>query len=358
MGIIESLLNFLEKLGGRTLEVAEKPTRRIPRQGTIQQRLKALKELQKETEETKESEREKELEEILEWRRKEITTSFGERLADAVLKYFRGPVESMTKSIKGLDYDLYRANIRMSKEKYVALMILTSIFIGVFSFLFGILIEMDPFTSMMLGLLGFMGGFLYMRNYPRIVWKRRVAEVEKSLPYVLRHIASLLSAGVGIAEALVSVAKADYGVASEEFELIVRDMRAGASFEEALERFEEKMGSENVSRVVKQILRAIKFGGNLAEILYKMAEDFAFEYRMKLVEYVQKVNGIAFIYMFMTIVMPTMFIVALLAGSAFSAQNGGGSLALQPSALAVILLFAFPMLSLIIVIMIKRGEPR
>ncbi|AJC71592.1 MAG: type II secretion system F family protein [Thermococcus sp.] len=358
MGIIESFLNFLEKLGGTTLEVAERPTRRLPRQGTIQERLRALKELQKETEETKESEREKELEEILEWRRKEITTSFGERLAEGFLKRFRGPVESMTKSIKGLDYDLYRANIRMSKEKYVALMILTSIFAGLFSFLFGILLEMDFFTSMLIGLLGFIGGFLYMRNYPKMVWRRRVAEVEKALPYVLRHMASLLSAGVGIAEALVSVAKADYGAASEEFELIVRDMRAGASFEEALERFEEKMGSENVSRVVKQILRAIKFGGNLAEILYKMAEDFAFEYRMKLVEYVQKVNGIAFIYMFMTIVMPTMFIVAILAGSAFSAQSGGGALALQPSALAVILLFAFPMLSLIIVTMIKRGEPR
>ncbi len=358
MGIVESFLNFLEKLGGRTLEVAERPRRRIPRQGTIQERLRTLKELQKEIEESKESERERELDEILEWRRKEITTSFGERLAEGFLKRFRGPVESLTKSIKGLDYDLYRANIRMSKEKYVALIILTSIFAGLFSFLLGILIELDPLTSVMIGLLGFIGGFLYMRNYPKIVWKRRVAEVEKALPYILRHMASLLSAGVGIAEALVSVAKADYGVASEEFELIVRDMRAGASFEEALEKFEEKMSSENVSRVVKQILRAIKFGGNLADILYKMAEDFAFEYRMKLVEYVQKVNGIAFVYMFITIVMPTMFIVAILAASAFSAQRGGGALALSPSALAVILLFAFPMLSLIIVTMIKRGEPR
>ncbi len=358
MGVFESFLQLLERLGSRTIEVTEVPTRRIPRGRSIQERLRALKEMQKEAEVSKEGEREKEIEELIEWRKKEIKASFGERLADALLSHFKGPITSMTKSIKGLDYDLYRANIRMSKERYVALMLATSLMVGIFTFLFALLLEMDIFTTSMLSLLGFIGGFLYMRNYPKIVWKRRVAEIEKALPYVLRHIASLLSAGVGIAEALVSVSKADYGAISEEFDLIVRDMRGGASFEDALEKFEEKMGSENVSRVVKQILRAIKFGGNLADILYKMAEDFAFDYRMKLVEYVQKVNGIAFVYMFMTIVMPAMFIVAILAASAFSARGGGGKLAIAPSALAVLLLFAFPFLSLLIVMMIKRSEPR
>jgi flagellar protein FlaJ len=357
VGVMEAFLNFLENLGGKTIEITEKPVRRIPQGKSIQERLKALKEIQKETVESKETEREKEMEELLEWRRKEISSSFGDRLAEAFLSHFRGPVQSLTHSIKGLDYDLYRANIRMGKEKYVALMIVTSIMVGFFTFAFALLMELDLFTTTMVSLLAMIGGFLYMRNYPKIVWKRRVAEVEKSLPYILRHIASLLSAGVGISEALVSVAKADYGVASEEFDLIVRDMRAGTSFEDALEKFSEKMDSESINRVVKQILRAIKFGGNLADILYKMAEDFAFEYRMKLVEYVQKVNGIAFVYMFMTIVMPTLFIVAVLAGSAFSATEGGGA-AIAPSALAVILLFAFPFLSIIIVMMIKRGEPR
>jgi len=134
---------------------------------------------------------------------------------------------------------------------------------------------------------------------------------------------------------------------------MIRDMRTGSSFEDALSKFDEKMGSENVSRVVKQILRAVKFGGNLSDILYKMAEDFSFEYRMKLVEYVQKVNGISFIYMFLTIVMPTMFVIGILAGSVMARQ-----LIMPPETLAIVLLFAFPSLSLIIVNMIKKGEPR
>jgi len=350
MGFIE----FLERLGGKTIEITEKPMRRIPQGKSIQERLRALKELQKEIEEEKrESEQEKFVEEVIEWRKEEIGKPFSERLAEAMLKYFRGPIETLTHSIKGLDQDLYRASIFMSKEKYVAYMVGVSLIAAFFGFVFAYLLYMPLDISLLIGLLGFIGGFFYMRQYPKMVWRKRVAEVERTMPYALRHMASLLSAGVGIAEAMLSVANADYGVLSEEFELILRDMRTGSSFEDALAKFEEKMASENISRVVKQILRAVKFGGNLADILYKMAEDFSFEYRMKLVEYVQKVNGIAFIYMFMTIVMPTLFMVGVLAASVMAQQ-----LIFDVQTLAVILILAFPSISLIIVNMIKKAEPR
>ncbi|ASJ09817.1 type II secretion protein F [Thermococcus sp. P6] len=354
MGILSPITSFLERLGGKTIEVTEKPLKKIPRGASVQERLRTLKKLQEEVQKEKtEEEREREIEEVLEWRKEELQKPFSERLADAVLRHFHGPVRSLTNSLKGLDEDLYRASILMPKEKYVALMLGVAIFAGIFGFLFAYLLYMPLDTSLLVALLGFMGGFMYMRYYPKMVWKRRVVEVERALPYALRHMGSLLGAGVGIAEAMLSVAKADYGALSEEFDLMIRDMRTGSSFEDALSKFEEKMGSENVSRVVKQILRAVKFGGNLSDILYKMAEDFSFEYRMKLVEYVQKVNGISFIYMFLTIVMPTMFVIGILAGSVMAQQ-----LIMPPETLAIILLFAFPSLSLIIVNMIKRGEPR
>ncbi|NJE04293.1 type II secretion system F family protein [Thermococcus sp. MV11] len=354
MSIVRAITDFLEHLGGKTIEVAEKPMRSIPKGKSVQERLRALKELQKEIEaEKSEGEKEKEMEELIEWRKKEIQRPFSDRLADAMLRYFRGPIESLTSSFKGLDQDLYRANILTPPDRYVALMLAVSVFAGIFGFLFAYLLYMPVETSALVGFLGFVGGFFYMRHYPKMVWKRRVAEVERAMPYALRHMASLLSAGVGITEAILSVARADYGAISEEFELMLRDMRTGSSFEDALMKFDEKMGSENVSRVVKQILRAVKFGGNLSEVLYKLAEDFAFEYRMKLVEYVQKVNGIAFIYMFLTIVMPTMFVVGILAGSVMARQ-----LVMPVETLAVILLFAFPAISLIIINMIKKGEPR
>ncbi|NJE61821.1 type II secretion system F family protein [Thermococcus sp. 21S7] len=353
MDVVGSIIHFLERLGGKTVEVVERPAKKIPSGKSVQERLKALKEIQMEIEREKEEKHEQELEEIIEWRKREIQASFSDRIAEVILHYFKGPVLAITNSLKGLDKDLYRANMMISKEKYVATMLIVSIFSAIFLMLFSYLIYLPSDIVILTGLLGFMGGFLYMRYYPKMVWKRRVTEVERALPYALRHMASLISAGVGIAEAMLSVSRADYGPISEEFELILRDMRTGSSFEDALTKFEQKMASESVSRVVKQILRAVKFGGNLSEILYKMAEDFSFEYRMKLVEYVQKVNGISFIYMFLTIVMPTMFVVGILAGSIMNQR-----LVMQPEALAVILLFAFPGVSFIIINMIKKGEPR
>ncbi len=353
MGVAEAFLNLLEKLGGKTVEVAERPISRIPSGRSIQDRLRALKQMQIEVEKEKVKETEKEMAEIIEWRKQELQKPFSERLAEGMLKYFSGPIKALSSSFRGLDYDLYRANIKMSRETYVALIIAVSIFLALFAFAVGVLMYFSYTLSLLLGLLGFISGFLYMRTYPKIVWRSRVAEVEKALPYALRHMASLLSAGVGITESMVSVANANYGVISEEFELMIRDMHTGASLEEALTKFEEKMDSEGVSRVVKQILRAIKFGGNLADILYKLAEDFAFDYRMKLVEYVQKINGISFVYMFLTIVMPTMFVVGILAGSIMAR-----TLILPVESLALILLFAFPALSVLMVVMMKRGEPR
>ncbi|WP_461866520.1 type II secretion system F family protein [Thermococcus sp.] len=353
MGVVDAFLNFLERLGGKTVEVAERPLSRIPSGRSIQDRLKALKQIQMEVEKEKVEETEKEIAEIIEWRKQELQKPFFERLAEGMLKYFRGPIRILSNSFKGLEYDLYRANIKMSKDTYVALTLVVSVVLFIFAFAVGILVYFPYGISFLFGLLGLIFGFIYMRTYPKLVWKNRVAEVEKALPYALRHMASLLSAGVGITEAMVSVASANYGVISEEFDLMIRDMRTGASLEDALTKFEEKMNSESVSRTVKQILRAIKFGGNLADILYKLAEDFAFDYRMKLVEYVQKINGISFVYMFLTIVMPTMFVVGILAGSIMAK-----TLIMPVESLAVILLFAFPALSLIMVVMIKRGEPR
>ncbi|WP_456368488.1 type II secretion system F family protein [Thermococcus sp.] len=349
MGFIE----FLERLGGKTVEITEKPLRRIPKTRNIQERLKLLKKLQEEAKEEEKRPEEQLIEEILEKRREEVSSPLGERIADAVLKYFRGPVKKVSGLIRGLDIDLYRANIRMPKEKYVAYMIGVSFLMAFFAFAFAFILSLSPDTTILSTVGGFFGGFLYMRYYPKMVWKRRVSEVEKALPYALRHMAALLSAGVGTAEAMVSVARSDYGVLSEEFDLIIRDMRGGASFEEALLRFEERMGSEKITKVVKQMLRAIKFGGNLADILYKMAEDFSFEYRMKLVEYVQKINGISFIYMFLTIVMPTMFIIGIIAASMMSK-----TLVLTPMALAIIMLIAFPTISFLIINLIKSAEPR
>ena len=353
MEIGRKITEIFEKIGEKTLEISEKPIRRIPQGKSIQERLQLLKKMQEEIEKERKEEREKEIEELIEWREKELQKPFSERIAETVLKYFSGPVKSLTKSLKGLEYDLYRANIRMGKDKYVALMIGISILASIFVFLMGILLMLPVDISMLLGLLGFIGGFLYMRNYPKIVWRKRVIEVERAMPYVLRHLASLLSAGVGIAEAMLSVANSDYGVISEEFELMVRDMRGGASFEEALTRFEERMASENVSRVVKQILRAVKFGGDLSGILYKLAEDFSFEYRMKLMEYVQKINGLAFVYMFISVVMPTMFVVAILAASIMKR-----ALVMPVQGLAVVLLFGFPTMAFLMIVMIKRSEPR
>lgn len=100
MGIGKKITDIFEKIGEKTLELSEKPIRRIPQGKSIQERLQVLKKMQEEVETERKEEREKEIEELVEWREKELQKPFSERIAEAVLKYFSGPVRSLTKSLK------------------------------------------------------------------------------------------------------------------------------------------------------------------------------------------------------------------------------------------------------------------
>jgi len=42
MGVLDAFSNFLERLGGKTIEVTEKPLSRLPEGKSVQERLRAV----------------------------------------------------------------------------------------------------------------------------------------------------------------------------------------------------------------------------------------------------------------------------------------------------------------------------
>ncbi|MBC7112005.1 MAG: type II secretion system F family protein, partial [Methanothermobacter sp.] len=82
------------------------------------------------------------------------------------------------------------------------------------------------------------------------------------------------------------------------------------------------------------------------------ADDIAYEMRMKLKDYSQKLNSFTMIYMFLAILGPVIFLVMLLAAATVM-----GSV-LPPIAIIMIYLFLFPMLVGFMAFMIKRLEPK
>lgn len=355
-------LDFFSTVGGgvfKTGSGAAKAVRRIGKTLTghevagepdeVTRRLQELKKL-----ETLREEREKErkpMEEKVWEERVEFKRPLSERLAGSFYVPLKRPAQRMVGFFKGLDEDLYKANLTVSPERYVALMLGVSIIFGAVSIIFILLLTHSLF-ALAIGAMVSLFTFLLMRNQPRSRAKARAVDINRTMPYVLRHMATQLSSGIGLPETITSVSKANYGALSEEFGRVIGDMHAGISMEEALSAMDKRVESEALRRAVKQVQRTIRLGGDLARTLGILADETAFELRMKLRDYTQSLNMMSMLYMFAAAVIPALLVIMMMV----SGMMGGAGFTTDT---AVILYLLFlPFLLFYFVMMIKRREPR
>jgi len=284
-------------------------------------------------------------------KRVELKRPLAERLSNVFYLPLKRPARSMAKFFKGMDVDLDKANLRVAPERYASLVIGVSLIVGIFAFVLAMLV-LPLLPALVVGVSSFMFAFVFSRSYPKGRAKSRVAEVNREIPYALRHMATHLSAGIGLPETMTSISRADYGALSEEFDRVIRDMQMGMSAEEALATMNERVDSKPLRRAVRQIQRTLRTGGDLSGILNSLAEETAFEMHIKLREYTQSLNMLTMIYMFASAVIPAMLITMM------SVTSSMGGAMFTTSTAGVFFLGLLPVLLLCFVMLIKRLEPR
>lgn len=188
---------------------------------------------------------------------------------------------------------------------------------------------------------------------PKLQKGKKSTEASRQLPFALRQMATELRAGLGLHDSMRSVALSGYGALSEEFARALEEIRYGESTENALREMCNRVDSEGLDRAVYQITRTLESGGDLAKTLSIIAEDVAYEMRMKLRDYSQKLNSFTMIYMFLAILGPVIFLVMLLAAATIMEGS-----VLPPIAILLLYLFLFPLIVGFMAFMIKRLEPK
>ena len=188
---------------------------------------------------------------------------------------------------------------------------------------------------------------------PKLQKGKKSTDATKELPYALRQMATELRAGLGLHESMRSVALSGYGPLSEEFARTLEEIKYGETTENALLDMSERIGSEGMTRAVHQITRTLASGGDLSRTLNVIAEDTAYEMRMKLKDYAQKLNSFTMIYMFVAILGPVILMIMLIAASTVM----GGTM-FPPVVLLILYLFLFPMIVGFMALMVKRLEPQ
>lgn len=363
-------VRFFSAIGGgviRTSSGTAKAARRVgtaiktaarreapEKEDEVTRRLRELKRLEMLREEELAAEQKltkEKIEEKLWAERIELKRPLSERLAESFYGFLKRPAQRMAGFFKGLGDDLFKANMRIAPERFVALMMGMSLIVGVATFIV-IWLLISPFFALLGGLGAFMFTLIFGRIQPRSRARARFAEINRVVPYALRHMATQLSSGIGLPETMTSVSQADYGAISEEFGRVIRDMHAGISTDEALSAMDRRVESEALQRAIRQIQRTMRTGGDLARILGVLADETAFDLRMRLRDYVQSLNMLTMLYMFVSAVIPAMLIVMTLV----MGFMGGAMFPIE--VLALLYLVFLPLMLFYFVRIIKRMEPK
>ena len=121
-------------------------------------------------------------------------------------------------------------------------------------------------------LLGFLLGWFMPAIVLRFLAKRRANKFDHQLPDVLTLIASSLSTGFSLPQALDAVAKDAAEPSAKEFSRALAETRIGADIAESLERMSDRMDSGNMRWTAMAIRIQREVGGNLAETMRTTAK--------------------------------------------------------------------------------------
>ncbi|RYG08907.1 MAG: secretion system protein F [Burkholderiales bacterium] len=113
--------------------------------------------------------------------------------------------------------------------------------------------------------------FVLPRFAYSVLKKRREAKLIEQMPDALNMMAGSMRSGASLAIAMDLVATESAPPFSQELSLVLREQKLGVSLEDALESFAKRVNLEDVNLMVAAIVISKDVGGNLSEVLERLA---------------------------------------------------------------------------------------
>lgn len=118
-------------------------------------------------------------------------------------------------------------------------------------------------------------GMILMLFAPRALYrwlqKRRKYKFQDQLPDTMTMVASSLRAGASLQMAFEVIVQEQPAPISQELGLVVREQKLGVALEDSLQAMGERIDLEDFNLVISAIVIAKEVGGNLSEILDRLA---------------------------------------------------------------------------------------
>ena len=156
---------------------------------------------------------------------------------------------------------------------------------------------------------------------------RRIKAIEDSIPEFLKRLAVVNEVGMPLAEAIRSISKINLGVLSTEVKLMYKDLVWSNSIFSALMKFERRVRTVSISRVVTLITKASETTGNIKETLRVAATDASLGERLRRQKFTVLFSYLIVVYLSFAVfllvlyVFATMFLPKIPEASATSGQG-------------------------------------
>lgn len=113
------------------------------------------------------------------------------------------------------------------------------------------------------------------------IQRRRLERLEGSVPDLLDRLASLNEAGLSVVSSFDRVRRSDMGALDDEIDRIWRDVQWGSTVEEALERFEQRVRTPSVTRIVTLLTNSMRASNEIGPVLRIAAEQARSDQQLK-----------------------------------------------------------------------------
>jgi tight adherence protein C len=140
--------------------------------------------------------------------------------------------------------------------------------------------------------------------------RRRRDEIRAALPDALDLLAVSVEAGLGFDASITKITEHMEGPLSNEFALMLGEMRVGEARADALKKMEQRVGAPELSSFVRSIIQADQLGISLGRILRVQAADSRLKRQAAAEEKAMKAP-IKMLFPTVLFIFPSMFIVIL-----------------------------------------------
>ncbi len=212
--------------------------------------------------------------------------------------------EVLARSNTGLKTKLFQAGIKDEPEEYVKKTFFNSILLSfvlaiiLFMFLTSFLVFLSVFILVPMF-------YFYFLGYVDVKIEQVKREIDKEIVYAGRFLIIEIESGIPLYDAIKNVEK-NYKIIGVYFGDIINKVYLGTNLEDAINETMVTTPSNNLRKVLWQILNSIKTGGNIGLSLRSVIDQIMKEQKISVQEYGKKLNPLAMFYMMIAIIVPSL----------------------------------------------------